>query len=214
MGTTLAALIAELQSEVPAVNSVPTVAQYTQAIKDAVAEFSRRCGLMKIAELSIISGTAAYNLPADFLKLIMLESPSGADGVIISNTGIIPLSAEWEETHQIINKIITFFPTPGYSMTREYRYKSAWALTGSSGSETYADMGDDEAQIVMIKAKGFAKEKLANALASGGGMKYSLGAVSVDKGSGAETLTSDMYALHGQFVDACERYNGAVLGIS
>lgn len=209
--TTLAALIADLQSEVPAVNSVPTTAQYTQAIKDAVAEFSRRCGLEKFAELSIISGTAAYTLPADFLKLIMLESPSGADGVIISNGGIIPISADWEETYQIVNKVITFSPTPAYSMTREYRYKAAWVLTGASGSETYADMGEDEAQIVLIKAKGLAIEKISNATASTGGMKYSLGAVSVDKGSGAESLTTMMYALHGQFSTACDQYNGAVL---
>jgi hypothetical protein len=212
--TTLAVLIAELQSEVPAVNSVPTVTQYTQAIKDAVAEFSRRCGLAKVATLSIVSGTATYNLPSDFLKMIMLESVSGADGVIISDSGIIPISADWDETYQIVNKVITFSPTPAYSMTREYRYKMAWVLSGASESETYADMGEDEAQIVMLKAKSLAKEKLANALASGGGMKYSLGAVSVDKGSGTETMTSDVYKLHGQFIEACDRYNGAALWIS
>lgn len=209
--TTLAALLTQLQSEIPAVNSVPTTAQYTQAIKDAVAEFSRRCGLEKIAELSIVSGTASYNLPDDFLKLIMLESVSGADGVIISNTGIIPISADWEETYQIVNKVITFFPTPGYSMTREYRYKMAWVLTGSSPSETYANMGDDEAQVVMIKAKGLAIEKISNAQAAGGNMRYSFGAVSVDKGAGSENLTSKVFAAHGDFVQACERYNGAVM---
>ena len=41
--TTLAVLLAQLQSEVPAVSSVPTTTQYTQAIKDAVLDFSRRC---------------------------------------------------------------------------------------------------------------------------------------------------------------------------
>lgn len=212
--TTLAVLLAELQSEVPAVNGVPTTTQYTQAVKDAVADFSRRCGLEKIAELSIVSGTAAYALPADFLKMIMLESLSNPDGIIISNTGLIPVSADWEETYQIVNKQITFFPTPGYSLTRDYRYKSAWILTGEVSSETYAAMGDDEAQIVLLKAKSLAKEKLVNALASGGGMQYSLGAVSVNKGSGTDVLISDVYNLHGQFIEACNRYNGATLGIS
>lgn len=209
--TTLAVLLAQLQSEVPAVNSVPTTTQYTQAIKDAVAEFSRRCGLVKFAELSIVSGTASYNLPADFLKLIMLESLASADGVIISTTGIIPVSAEWEETYQIVNKVITFKPTPGYTLTRDYRYKAAWVLTGSSGSETYADMGDDEAQIVMLEAKNLALEKRANAQAASGGLRYSFGAVSVDKTGGVDDLSKTRFALHGQFVEACDRYNGAVL---
>lgn len=212
--TTLASLLSQLQSEVPAVSSVPTTAQYTQAIKDAAAEFSRRCGLTKFAELSIVSGTAAYSLAADFMKLVMLESLAGADGVIISDAGIIPISSDWEETYQIVNKVITFKPTPTYTLTRDYRYKAAWILTGGSGSETYADMGDDEAQIVMLKAKQLAKEKIANALASSGTQRYSFGAVSVDKGSGIDAITREMYALQGQFVDACEGYNGSRLEIS
>ena len=212
--TTLAALITELQSEVSAVNSVPTIAQYTQAIKDAVLEFSRKCGLTKLGELNIVSNTATYSLPADFLKLVTLNSLVGVDGVIITNSGIIPVSANWGEDYVIANKQITFKPIPTYTLTRDYKYKAAWILTGASGSETYAAMGDDEAQIVLLKAKSFAKEKLANALSSSGGMKYSLGAVSVDKGSGADVLISDVYKLHGQFIEACERYNGAALEIS
>jgi len=214
MAQTLAALVAILQSEVPAVSSVPTTAQYTQAIKDAAADFSRRCGLTKFAELNIVSGTASYDLPADFLKLVMLESLAGADGVVLSDAGIIPVSANWEETHQVVNKAITFKPTPTYTLTRDYRYKAAWVLTGSSGSETYADMGDDEAHVVMLKARQIAKEKISNAMASGGAQRYSFGAVSVDKISGVDALIKEMYALQGQFVEACEAYNGTRLEIS
>lgn len=211
MGTTLASLISQLQSEVPAVNSVPTVAQYTSAIKDAVADFSRLCGLAKFAELNVISGTAAYTLPADFLKLIMLESFAGADGVIISNSGIIPVSADWEESYQIVNKTITFTPIPAYTLTRDYRYKMAWVLTGGVGSETYADMGEDEAQIVMLKARQIATDKISNSLTANGGMKYSFGAVSVDKGAGVSDLTTRLYELHGEFIKACDAYNGAAI---
>jgi len=211
---TLENLLLKLQSEVPAVNSAPTTDQYTQAIKDAAAEFSRRCGLTKFAELNIVSGTASYALPADFLKLVMLESLAGADGVIISNAGIIPVSANWEEKYQIVNKVITFKPTPTYTLTRDYKYKAAWILTGSSGNETYADMGDDEEQVVMLKAKQLAKEALSNSLASSGAMKYSFGAVSVDKGSGVDALLKDVYSLQGQFIEACEAYNGSRFEIS
>lgn len=212
--TTLPNLLSQLQSEVPAVNSVPSEDQYKQAIKDAVAEFSRRCGLTKFTELIIVSGTASYNLPADFLKLVMLEGIASADGVIISSQGIIPVSANWEETYQIVNKVITFKPTPMYSLTRDLRYKAAWVLTGSEGNETYADMGDDEAEIVMLKAKSIAKEKVSNSMSTSGSMKYSFGAVSVDKGSGVDTVLKEVYSLQGQFIEACEAYNGTRLEIS
>lgn len=209
--TTLAALVAILQSEVPAVNSTPTTAQYQQAIKDAAIEFSRRCGRGKWAELNIVSGTPTYDLASDFLSLISLEMMVGVDGVMITSSGIIPVSDDWSEEYTIRNKQITFTPTPTYTMTRDYKYKAAWILTGSSGSETYADMGDDEAQIVLIKAKGLALEKKANALATSGGMKYSFGAVSVDRSSGVDEIGKRLTALDGKFVSACERYNGAVL---
>ncbi len=211
MAKTLAALVAILQSEVPAANSTPTTAQYQQAIKDAASEFSRRCGQGKWAELNIVSGTATYSLPADFLSLISLEMMVGIDGVMISNTGLIPVSADWEEEYTIRNKQITFTPTPNYTLTRDYKYKAGWIMTGAEGSETFADMGDDEAQIVLIKAKGLAIEKKANAMASGSGLKYSLGAVSVDKGGGVESMNTQVYKQHGLFVEACDRYNGAFM---
>lgn len=209
--TTLADLIADLQTDVPAVNSVPTTAQYEKAVKDAVNEFSRRCGLVKIASLNIVSGTATYDLADDFLKLILLESPVGIDGVIISASGIIPLGESWDETYQVVAGQITFFPTPTYTMTRDYRYKAAWILTGDDGSETYADMRDEEAQIVLLKAKALATEKIMNAQASKGSLRYSFGAVSVDKSSGLDSLGTSIEKHNSMFDAECKRYNGAVI---
>lgn len=206
--TTLAALVTLLQAEVPASNSVPTEAQYTQAIKDAILDFSRRCGLEKIAELDIVSGTPTYSFSADFLKLIWLEALTGHDGVIISDGGIIPISADWEETYQIINKQITFFPTPTYTLSREYKYKSGWVATAGD----YTTLGEDEAQIILLKAKAICLQKQANAESSG--MKYSFGAVSVDKGSTVDTKTKDSNGMEREYLDACESYNAPVLGIS
>jgi len=206
--TTLAALKTILQSEVPAVGSVPTSAQYEQAIKDAVMEFSRRCGLVKLADLSIVANTAPYSLPDDFQKLIWLEALTGVDGVIISDAGLIPLGAEFNEEYSIINRQITFKPVPGYTMTREYKYKAGWVLTGGTD---YTTLGDAEQNVVMIKAKQLTKEKIKNSMA-GGDMKYSFGAVSVDKTGGLEDLTREIFALHGEFVQACDSYNGNASG--
>lgn len=214
MATTLAALLAELQSEVSAVNSVPTTAQYTQAIKDAVKEFSRRCGVKKNSTLAIVAGTASYALPDDFLKLIEIDDVFNPEHqVMITASGIVPFGElrPFEEDITVQNKTLTIFPTPGYSMTRYIEYKAAWILTGSDPNETYALMGEDEAQIVMIKAKSLATEKKANAMASSSAMKYSFGAVSVDKGSGSDELSTKVDKLHDEFVKACDVYNGAYM---
>lgn len=209
--TTLAVLVAELQSEVPAVNSVPTTAQYTQAIKDAVNDFSRRCGVTKIGSIAVVSGTATYDLPADFMKLVSMDALVGANGVIVSSGGLIPVPMDWEEEWTIQNQEITFYPTPTYSLTRYFKYKAAWILTGTNPSETYAALGDNEKDIVLMKAKGICYDKIANSMASSGTLKYSLGAVSVDKGGGTDELRKKAYAAHGEYAGACDDYNGAAL---
>ena len=103
MAKTLADLISELQEDVPAVDGIPSEAQYERAVKEAVDEFSRRCGLEKNTELSIVSGTATYALPDDFLALIEIEDPFDHEGnIIMTATGIIPFSelAPFEEDHR------------------------------------------------------------------------------------------------------------------
>lgn len=203
--TTLAAMVADLQSEVPAVDGVPTTAQYNQAVEEAVLDFSRRCGLAKISTLAIISGTATYALPTDFLKMISVDALVGVDDVIVASK-LIPISKDFEETFTIVNKQITFYPTPQYTMTRYFKYKAGWIATTGD----YTTLGDDEAQIVLLKAKSNAKGKLMNSLAAGG-MKYSLGAVSVDKTGDVDSLSKDIFSLHSDYVTACDHYNGHVM---
>ena len=206
----LSAMVSELQTDVSAVDSVPTTAQYEQACIDAVREFSRRCGVPKLAELNIVSGTATYSLATDFQKLIWLEAMTGVDGVIISESGIIPMSADFSEEHYIQDLQITFKPTPTYTMTRDYRYKAGWVMTGSGASRDFTTLNDPEWEVVKVKAKQLAQEKILNAMKNdGGAVSYSLGAVKVDKGSTISDMAKDLVVLHGQFVNACEGYNGA-----
>lgn len=206
----LSDMVSELQSDVPAVDSVPSTTQYEQACIDAVREFSRRCGVPKLAELNIVSGTATYALASDFQKLIWLEAMVGIDGVVISDTGIIPMSADFTEEHYIQNNQITFKPTPAYTMTRDYKYKAGWVMTGTNEDREFETLGDAEWDVVKIKAKQLAFEKIMNAQAAGGGaVKYSIGAVSVDKGGSIADMSKQLFVLNGQFVEACENYNGA-----
>jgi len=209
MTKALADLITDLQEDVPAVDGVPTDAQYERAIKDAVSEFSRRCGVIKNGEIAVVSGTASYALPSDFMDLIEIDDPyEPQHNVIVTQTGIIPFSelAPFEEDITVRNNTLTIYPTPAYSMTRYIEYKAAWVL---DESDEYP-LTDDEARIVLLKAKAIAFEKVANATASSG-FRYTVGNMTVDKSGMGDGYSKRMYELHGEFVSACDRYNGAVL---
>src|SRR5687768_4507420 len=93
MSTELSDLIDKLQSKVPARNDVPSDSQYRQAVIDAVDDFSLRASREKITTLQIVSGTATYDLPADFVKIIKLEGLACGDGVLNTSAGLIPLSS-------------------------------------------------------------------------------------------------------------------------
>jgi len=206
MSIMLADLISDLQADVPAVDSVPSSDQYTRAIKEAVKDFSRRCGTEKVDTLSIVSGTATYDLADDFLKMIMLESFATADGVLISNEGIIPLSTTWDERHYIRNRQITFDPTPTYTMSRDYRYKAAWAL--NDDGDEYEDMGDEEAEIVLLKASAICLTKQANTM-SPDAFDYQQGDVKVNTGTQTLAMRAQVDSVEKQYDEACEKYNGA-----
>ena len=92
----------------------------------------------------MVSGTAIYSLPNDFLRLISIEGLANPGGIINSVNGLIPVSADWEERHTIINGEITFYPTPTYTLARDFRYKAGLYL---EKEESYPDMGEDEKRI-------------------------------------------------------------------
>lgn len=207
----LSELVALVEEDVPAEGGVPSALQYEQAVKDAVRDFSERCGLEQLGTLSIVSGTATYSLPADFLKLIALETLMSPDGVLISAEGLIPVSANWEERYTIRNGQITFKPTPTYAMTRDIRYKAAWILTEAVDeydNAEYETLGEREGRIVVLKAKALAAIKKSNASA-GDAIKYSFGAVSEDLSSLEEGYRKDAKNFESEYVEACEKYNGA-----
>lgn len=211
MGILLADLVADLQADVPAVDGVPSADQYSRAIKAAAADFSRRCGTEKIATLTIVSGTATYSLEDDFLKLIVLESFATADGVLITGEGIIPLDTTWEERWYIRNRQITFDPTPTYNMARDYRYKAAWILNGDG--DEYEELGDEEADIILLRAAGSCLTRQANTM-SPDAMDYQQGDVKVSTGTQTLAVRAQVDALQKQYIEACEQYNShyGVLG--
>lgn len=184
MSVALSDLVTRLQDDVPARNSIPSADQYERAVKDAVADFSRRSGRIKITSLSIVSGTASYALPADFVKLVGLEAIAGPGGIINSPSGLIPVSATFEERWTVADSQITFYPTPSYTLARDLEYQAGWILdTG----DQYQEMGDLEAGIILKLAAAHALTFQANKAAQEA-WQYQIGDERVSKERLAEAL--------------------------
>jgi hypothetical protein len=218
MSIALSELVEELQENVPAVNGVPILGQYERAVTDAVADFGRRVGRKKFGTLNVVSGTATYDLPADFLKMISLpklmaqHEHNGYGGEVLNtHAGLVPLPRHgFREETSIVNGQITFRPTPRYTLAREYSYKAGFALTeDDDGAYYYDELGEEEAGIIQFLAQSLAKGKLA--AAAGGGISYKQGDVSVDTTNQSQNLFTSVDALKAQYVAAVENYIGTIV---
>lgn len=207
MAVALNALVTRLQSAVPARNSVPSADDYEQHVKDAVLQLSTDVPLLRVATLSIVANTATYNLASDFLFLIELEGVASADGVLISDAGLIPVSAMWEEETYIDGTTITFDPTPTYTMSRDYRYAAIYELTGVDPDETYARMNQNGARLALLYAQYLALTQQANVVA-GDGWRYQIGDEMVDKTRQGQGLLTQGQGLLTQYQGAIQSQKG------
>ena len=190
MAVTLAALVARLQAQVPAKNSIPASTDYSQHVKDAVLQLSQDAPMRKVGTLPVVSGTADYALPSDFLFMIDLPTLGTEDGVMVNASGIIPLpSSWWAEDITIAGDTLTITPTPTYTLERSYRYAARHVLTGETGSETYAVLNENAARVALLYAQHLALSQQAVSVA-GSAWKYSIGDESVDKSQQASGYKS------------------------
>lgn len=207
MSKLLSELVDQLQEDVPAREGIPSEDQYERAVKEAVRDFSRRCGRKRRVTLNVVSGTATYDLADDFLKLIKFMSLTAHDGIINSPAGLIPVPADFCEEWTINEGQITFYPTPAYTLTREYTYKAAWVATPDDYGEVYEKMGDEEADIILKKAKASSLELLWKQNA-GTSFKYQIGDESYDMSNVGNDFEKSMKAAEGEYLRDCDSYNG------
>ena len=208
MSILLASLVADLQVAAPARAGVPTTAQYERAVKDAVRDYSRRRPMERVTTLSIVSGTAAYTLPSDFLFVVALVGLWSPDGVIHSTAGLIPVSAVYAETYTIAGQTLTFYPTPSYSTTRELRYAAGHVLDAGN---TYPHLTDDDVQILQLKAQASVVKLQAREAAIAGEMlEYQIGDERVKRASAATSLGELAAALDAEYEAAVRAAIGPV----
>ncbi len=206
MSTAIADLITRLQANVPARGGVPTSEQYRQSVLDGVEALNDRLTRRKIMTLAIVSGQATYSLPADFVRLIRLESMVYEGGVILSPEGIIPMNAAIRsETYTINNGQITFYPTPQYTIARELEYGAGHVLA----SDAYAEMDSNEARLLLMHAQSICLTWQANAAAADA-WSYQLGDERVSKERLAAELREQAKELERQFWAALNERSGPV----
>lgn len=210
MSKDLTDLVIALKEDVPAVSGVPTDDQYSRAIKSAVAAFSRDSGMKAVATITIVSGTATYDLPAGFLELISVDDPSTntayqSEGTLITSAGLVPVSGDYEESWYITGGVpptITFYPTPTYDTTRDVWYRADHELdTG-----TYATMSEEMAEIVLLLAAYTALQSRANVEAQNS-WAYQQGDVRVSKEKVAGELRKQADAKMAQYRERIKKLN-------
>lgn len=209
MSIALGDLVARLQADVPLRDGSPSTAQYEYAVKAAVADYARRRPMTRITTLSIVSGTATYNLPDDFQGIIKLDDFTAQDGIIHTAAGIVPLSSDWNERYTVNGRTITFTPTPSYTLSRTLRYAAGHVL---DSDDEYPYLTDEDVEILILKAQAAAlRAQSLGLVTSGTGeiTEYAIGDERVKKSSPSERLNSAAGALEAQYIEMVQRAVGA-----
>ena len=197
MTTSLALLIQKLSHEVAARNGVPDSVQYSNAVKDAVLDYSRRNPLRKRVAVSIVSGTATYTLPADFMEVISFPSILEiSGGNLVTDSGIIPVSDSFKEEYEIVDGRLTIYPTPAYTATRYLWYQALYAL---DDNQIYQDLDAFGASLVFKKASAICLRVQANRAAQEG-WSYQIGDERVDKTKLSDILSSRASELESEYL--------------
>lgn len=207
MSVALADLVTRLAEAVPAYNGIPSAAQTELAVKDAVADLSGRRSLRKRAGISVTGGIATYDLPADFVSLIRLESLlAEGQGVLNTPQGLIPVPDTFREKVAIAGGHITFYPTPTYTATRVLWYRSGHTV---DESDSYPDLTDSDARLALLKAQAICLGMQANKAAQAA-WQYAIGDERVSKEKLAEALAKRAEALEQEYLQAVTASVGPV----
>lgn len=189
MTIAIAQLADRLQNAVPARNGVP--GDYERMAQDAVQQLSQDVPIITTATIQVVTGRATYDLPADFLYEIELMSMLAQGGIVVGNSGLIPVSGCWEEQHYIEGGTLRLDPVPTYSATRTLRYAAQHVAVNG----VYPRLSENGARVAMLYGQYLALLEQANAVA-GDGWAYKIGDESVDKrGQGAAIQTQASAAL-------------------
>ena len=229
----LADLVTRVTTDVPAQSGVPTAAQYEQAVKDAVADLSRRASVTRVLPLAVVAGTAAYTLPADFISLIRLAQigvpfPQRADVggygmggyglpgyagyadpyTLVTPSGLVPMTDAWREQITVAGLTMTIYPTPTISAERNLVYAAGDALVVDS----YPTLSDERASVALLLARATCLDRIATSPA-GQAVKITAGQDTVDFTGAAGALRTQAQGLREQYGQAVRALNAGSGGL-
>lgn len=207
--TKLTMLTVKLTDDISQYDGVPNELQYERCIRDAISEYNQRAGRRKVTELSIVSGTDTYSLPADFVRLIRLAQPASYhrdEGVLITSDGLVPVGDSYEATFYVVGDQIVFYPTPTYSTTRALWYVAGHVLDASGD---YAEMQPNEVDAILHLARAKALSLQANKAAQDA-WQYALGDERVNKEKLAAALRAEADAERAAYEAALNGLHGPV----
>jgi hypothetical protein len=150
-----------------------------------------------------VNGTASYTLPTDFTALVRLSGLTVTDGIINAGS-LIPVLPGYKERSVIADGVITFYPTPTYTLSRNLIYKAGWVL---DVNEEYDEMGDAESGVILLlaaaKCLGWQAAKAAQEAWS-----YQIGDERVSKEKLADSLSARAAGLRADYLDSVKIYAG------
>lgn len=199
MSVSLARLVFRLLTDVPARDSVPSSEQYEQAVMDAVEDYGVRRPMQKTVDVAVVSGTASYDLPSDFVKVIKFERVLETEGVLNTSEGLIPVSSTFRERVMVQGAMLVISPTPTYSATRRLWYGAKHVLV----DDEYATMTEADARVMLLCAQAMALFQQANSMA-GAGWRYKIGDEEVDKSKLGAGVRGQAQARMAEYVAAVE----------
>ncbi len=165
-----------MQAAVPCKDGSPSATGYAAAIDAAVLAFSQRVPMVRVSSISIVAGTATYNLPADFLSLISFDQTTDGN-VALTSSGIVPLGDQYSDAYNIIGLALVFEDAPTFNETRDLRYNARHV---TNESLAYPDLVPLQAEAVIYKATADLLRQRA-ALEAGNAWSYRIGDESIDK---------------------------------
>ena len=182
--------------------------QMYSAIKRAVRAFSKKVSMQRRYTLNVVSGTAAYELPGDFIGLIDFESNLTPDGVYIQPGGMmVPTNAgSLPGPYEITGKTITFLSTPSFAATLYMRYRAGHVL---NDDQVYPYLEDEAMDIVITKAQAEAL-RFVNAGSVGDNWKYQFGDVMIDKSNLNNSVQAVITNLNAEFDQLVADYTGPI----
>ena len=202
-------LVTQLLTDVPPRGGVPDAEQLERCVRAAVDAMAALAPIPRVAAIAVVPGTASYALPADFLRLRRFAGLPRQGRVIIGGEGIIPLSAAspTEEQISIAGGMLTIWPTPAYTLTRELHYDAGYLEV----SGAYPTLTDAAGRTVAIKARSEAL-RLQAGVAAREAWSYQVGDERVSKEKLAAALTEQADALDRQFAAAAASLAGEGAG--